>query len=64
MTLNFKFTESSKGFERKPFRVLLIIMNNWFFKNTHESLLSEQVLKSPSENIAKIRKVHKVRQNV
>ena len=41
MTLNFKFTESSKGFERKPFTVLLIIKNHWSFKNTRESLLSE-----------------------
>ena len=64
MTLNLKFTEISKSFERKPFRVLLIIKNNWFFKNTHERVLSEQVLKLPSENIAKIRKVHKVMQNV
>ena len=35
------YTESSKGFERKPFRVLLIIKNHWSFKNIHESLLSE-----------------------
>ena len=34
-------TEKSKCFERKPFRVLLIIKNHWSFKNTHESLLSE-----------------------
>ena len=40
-TLQNVFTESSKGFERKPFRVLLIIQNNLSFKNSHESLLSE-----------------------
>ena len=34
-------TESSKGFERKPFRVLRMIKNHWSFKNTPESLLSE-----------------------
>ena len=33
--------KSSEGFERKSFRVLLIIKNHWSFKNTHESLLSE-----------------------
>ena len=35
------YTESSKGFERKPFTVLLIIKNHWSFKNTRQSLLSE-----------------------
>ena len=35
------YTESSKGFERKPFRVLLTIKNHRSFKTTHESLLSE-----------------------
>ena len=61
MTLNLNSLKVLKVLKKK---VLLMIKNNWFFKNTHESLLSEQVLKSPSENIAKIRKVHKVMQNV
>ena len=61
MTLNLNSLKVLKVLKKK---VLLMIKNNWFFKNTHESLLSEQVWKSPSENIAKIRKVHKVMQNV
>ena len=32
-------TESSKGFERKPFQVFHIIKNDWVFKITHDSLL-------------------------
>ena len=35
------YTESSKGFERKPFRVLLILKNHRSFKNSRESLLSK-----------------------
>ena len=34
-------TDNSKAFERKLFRVFLIIKGNCFFKNNHESLLSE-----------------------
>ena len=69
MTLNFKFTESSKGFERKPFRVLLIIMNHRSFKNTHESLLSEPLrvafIKNHRLKISlRYVKVYKVMQNV
>ena len=39
-----KYTESSKGFERKLLRVFLIIKNHGSFKNSHESLLSEPLL--------------------
>ena len=38
---NEVITESSKDFERKLFRVILIIKNHWLFKNTLESLLRE-----------------------
>ena len=41
LTIQCYYTESSKAFERKPFRVLRIIKNHWSFKNTHKSLLSE-----------------------
>ena len=50
------YTESSKGLERKLFKVFLIIKNHWFFKSAH--------FKLPSENIVNTCKVNEVLQNI
>ena len=64
---HIKYTESSKSFERKPFRVFLIIKNHCFFKKyprefTEWSFAGCFYLKSPSKSIVKTCQVNKVMQ--
>ena len=62
-------TESSKGFERKPFRVFLMIKNHWCFEKYPREFTDLIItvcfyLKTTSENIVKTQKVYSIMENV